>query len=303
MQRQSPGQDKRKSAGSDSARLSLEENSLPVCVSAPRELFRLTEAVEVVTAKVVQKHSADDEHSGGEDSESFRPWEGHHDWPFGESCWPECESETWREALGALNDAIDTDSELQPSLPETLPLLQRLGVLAQYLMLFLRSIPEGIVTEEVWYQIDAYFVDNVRAKRKIPGEEEKMAIQELLHEAPAGHAVSFILVTSMLERMVQEMTTAAPSRVSMSSQQDDAVPPMSPKRPGVGALRRMTGLGRLPAAAPTDDLPDARGHALAKLFGGAMVRLPSGLGERNRPSVERRRERFVTMFLTTAAET
>ncbi|OQO03597.1 hypothetical protein B0A48_10262 [Cryoendolithus antarcticus] len=262
----------------DSPRISLQD--APVRFSAPRELFRLTEVVEELSGRVV----AEWEMTSNEDS-GKPPWVGHPSWPFEEACWTEKGTEQWNEALSDACDALDSDKPLEASMPGGLPKMQRLYVLAQLLLLFLEGIPEGVIPDEIWLEIEACLASTGRAKPEPNAEEQRMAISELLSQSPS-HSISFVLITSMLDRLVQEITKS-------DTKEPEAEPAATSPRRLAGPFRRMTGTGKLPTLAPREQ----SAHALAKIFAPLVAPVPTSGGDKARSTHERRRVELMELFL------
>lgn len=259
----------------NSSRVSLD--SAPVRFSAPRELFRLTEAVEELSARVVAEH----EMTASEDSP--RPlWQDYPAWPFEEAAWAEKGTEQWNSAMSDVCNALDEDEPLEASMPDTLPKLQRLYVLANFLLMFLGGIPDGIVTEDQWPAIDTYLSDMEKAKRKASVEEERNALQEALSQS-SPHSISFVLITSMLDRLIME--------VHHSSRPKEE-PPTSPTRMSM-PFRRMTGLGKVPAAPEREQAA----RALAKVFAPVVVRAGNASSDKSRAQQEKRKIELLEAFL------
>ncbi|KAK5166331.1 uncharacterized protein LTR77_008592 [Saxophila tyrrhenica] len=280
LQNQRPDSSKRGGGGSGSGAASPVMGDEPVRFSAPRELFRLTETVEELVARVVAEW---DMTSSDADS-AEAPWSHHPGWPFEESGWSERGTETWDDALSDACDALDSDQPLEASLPPELPKMQRLYVLASLLLTMLENMPDGIVTSTLWTRIDHLLSENEKTKRKLTLEEQRTAIEEILSSSPS-HSISFILLTSMLGRISQEIAGASKSR-------DE--PPVSPTRKNASPFRRMTGsLGRLPETSHAELAAEAWGH----VFGKAMVRLPGQGGKKGFGVQERRRLEMMRMFL------
>jgi phosphatidylinositol-bisphosphatase len=292
LQRQRPDSSKgvqtashgRQSSGSvgsgSSSRVSLENS--PVRFSAPRELFRLTEAVEELSARVVAEH----EMTASEDSP--RPlWQEYPAWPFDEAAWAEKGTEQWNDALSDVCNALDEDKPLESSMPDTLPKLQRLYVLASFLLTFLGGLTDGIVTEEQWPAVDSYLSEMEKSKRKASVEEERNALQEALSQS-SPHSISFVLITSMLDRLIME--------VHHSSRPKEE-PPLSPTRMAM-PFRRMTGLGRVPAAPEREQAA----QALAKIFAPVLVKTGNVTSDKVRTQQEKRKIELVEVFLRKDAQ-
>lgn len=279
LQRQRPDSSKTNALSSSAG-----SEEYPVRFSAPRELFRLTEAVEELSTRVIAEwdmtHPAIAEGTGAEMASA--PWSVHPGWPFEEECWAERTTSQFQDALGDACDALDSDRPLEASLPLELPKMQRLYVLASLLMLFLRSMPDGIVTEDLWGKIEIYLSESDKAKMKRSKEDERTPIQEVLAQAPS-HNISFILITSMLERISQE--------IASTLKQEE--PPLSPGKSSVGALRRMAALGTLPAA----PVEEENSNAMARRFADVVIRAPVASGEKARVVRERRKHEVMKIFL------
>jgi phosphatidylinositol-bisphosphatase len=257
------------------------ENS-PVRFSAPRELFRLTEAVEELSARVVAEH----EMTASEDSP--RPlWQEYPAWPFDEASWAEKGTEQWNDALSDVCNALDEDKPLESSMPDTLPKLQRLYVLASFLLTFLGGLTDGIVTEDQWPAVDSYLSEMEKSKRKTSVDEERNALQEALSQS-SPHSISFVLITSMLDRLIME--------VHHSASRPKEEPPLSPTRMAM-PFRRMTGLGgRVPAPAAPER--EQAAQALAKIFAPVVVRSSvNASSDKVRTQQEKRNIELVEVFL------
>jgi phosphatidylinositol-bisphosphatase len=261
-----------------SSRVSLDD--APVRFSAPRELFRLTEAIEELSARVVAEH----EMTASEDSPAPL-WQDHPAWPFEEACWAERGTEQWDEALSEVCNALDEDLQLEASMPETLPKLQRLYVLSSFLLIFLDGLTDGIVTAEQWPAVDDYLSDLEKSKRKTSVDEQRTALQEALSQS-SGHSISFVLITSMLDRLVQEVHN------SSRPKQEPPLSPISPTRMAL-PFRRMTGLGRVPAAPEREQAA----VALAKVFAPVVIKTGNSPTERVRAQQEKRKIETLEVFL------
>ena len=264
----------------NSSRVSLD--SAPVRFSAPRELFRLTEAIEELSARVVAEH----EMTASENSPS-PVWQDHPAWPFDDTCWTERGTEQWDEALSEVCNALDEDLPLEASMPAERPKLQRLYVLASFLLIFLDGLTDGIVTEDQWPAIDSYLSDLERSKRKASLDEQRTALQEALYQS-SGHSISFVLITSMLDRLVQDVRHSSTPKPE---------PPLSPTRMAM-PFRRITGLGRTPAAPEREQAA----QALAKVFAPLVIRSSDSPSDRTRMQQDKKKIETLEIFLKKDAE-
>lgn len=268
------------SRSGNSSRVSLD--SAPVRFSAPRELFRLTEAIEELSARVVAEH----EMTASEDSPPPL-WQEFPAWPFDESCWAERGTEQWDEALSEVCNALDEDLPLEESMPDTLPKLQRLYVLSSFLLIFLDGLTDGIITEDQWPAIESYLSELERSKRKASLDEQRTALQEALSQS-SGHSISFVLITSMLDRLVQDVHHSSRSKPE---------PPLSPGRMAM-PFRRMTGLGRVPAAPEREQAA----QALAKIFAPVVIKAGNPATDKLRSQQEKKKIETLEVFLKKDAQ-
>ncbi|KAK4570086.1 hypothetical protein LTR86_003056 [Recurvomyces mirabilis] len=290
LQGQKPGGKSRSSRLSTSSSGSANERpvspSLEQVSSAPRELWKLTAAVEDLSARVIAEwemtHPAEDADSG----ESVAPWRKHPGWPFDEQCWVERGTTQWQDALGDALNALDCDEALEAALPADMPKIQRLYVLADLLLVFLKEMPDGVITSEQWDEIELLLTEIEKNKTKPSREEQKTAVQEILAQQPS-HNISFIFITSMLERIMQE---------TASTKKQDEVPSSPGKKSGT--LRRLAGLGKLPAVASSED--EGSANAFAQLFASAAIRSKVVGGEKVRVVQEKRKGEVLALFLRKA---
>lgn len=252
----------------------------PVRFSAPRELFRLTAAIEGLSTRVI----AEWDMIAPDESTDAAPWVKHHGWPFDEQAWSERDTPEFATAIGEACNALDEDTSLEASLPPEMPRAQQLHVLSSLLLLFLTSMSVGVVTPELWTKIEAHLLETEKSKRKPSIEEQRTAIQELLATSPS-HNISFILITSMLDRILQEVCGASRSK-------DE--PPLSPTSKVGGTLRRVT--GAFGKSADTSHREQAIA-AWSRIFGDAMVRVSTASGKKPSSAQERRKRELLELFL------
>lgn len=186
-----------------------------VRLSAPRELFRLTEAISDLTERAVAEWSM----TKGE-SEEEAPWVSGPlgtGWPFEPDTWT-LQDPSQRSVLSAsVRESLDTNQSLTTIFAPEVPSLQRLEVLSATLLTFLNSLSDGIVTASVWQEMEQQMIAREKAKAPPRSWEETQAwVLESLAYSPA-HSVSFTFVTFMLARIVNEVAPV-PSIAPQSSQ-------------------------------------------------------------------------------------
>ncbi|TKA66537.1 hypothetical protein B0A49_07482 [Cryomyces minteri] len=266
----------------------------PVKWSAPRELFRLTEGVEDLVERAIAEWDMVRSHEM-----EGAPWELHAAWPFAEESWTLTDSQTRDKLRGEVIEALDTDTPFEAAFPQEIPPMQRLEILSEVLLLFLRSLTDGVITETVWATLEPKLTAYEKAKTQPPLEVQRGVVQELLSSEPY-HNISFILITSMLARIDSEITssTRSPehtvqSRTSTSSRASLEAPTST--RPKA-TLRRKTW-----SRQAVEHQDDRRCH-LALIFSEAMIRAPEVTKEKDRDFLRHRKARVVEMFLPSDAD-
>lgn len=274
-------------AGAQKSSSSHDEED-PVRSSAPRELFRLTEAIEELGVRVVAEwnmtNSGTPTMDSADSSPSVKiaPWDENAAWPFAEECWTERTTTHWTEAMSEACNALDEDKPLEPSLPEDLPRIQRLYVLSSLLILFLTSMPDGVLPIEIWPNVESFLQEKEKIKMKPSNEDQRTAIQEILSQSPS-HSISLVLITTMLERMIVE-------RAGMDRLQDEM--PSNPKK-AAGALKKIATFGRVPQAPQKEQAAPA----LAKVFADPLIRAQTVGGDKARSAQQRRKADMIEIFL------
>lgn len=295
------------------------ENQLPVRFSAPRELFRLTEAIEELSTRVVAEwemiHDVPPATPTTSTSPTPRtstssaktslesvsivapptaPWATYPAWPFDVEGWTQRNTADGDAALSEACNALDCDLPLEASLPDTMPRAERLYVLSNLLLIFLHSMPDGIVTSDLWTLVNAYLDGIEKSKGKRHNDDQRSAIQEIISTSPS-HSISFILITSMLERLVQEVSG---SKRLLFDEAASTATPLSPTKKAFGGLKKIaTWKGKPSPVLAGSDSGRLHARALANVFAPAVIRLPEG-NEKSRGVVEKRRVEVLELFLT-----
>lgn len=193
-----------------------------VRLSAPRELFRLTEAISELAERAVAEWSM----TKGDTQSEQPPWaaEPHGaGWPFLPETWTLKSREERIPLLVSVYESLDTNEALTANFAPEVPSLQRLEILAETLQVFLHSLSDGIVTPSVWHNLEQQILAREKSKLPPPSWEEAQAwVLESLAYSPA-HSVSFTFVTFMLARIANEVAPASPPLNAAEAQ------PQSPK--------------------------------------------------------------------------
>ena len=249
--------------------------------SAPRELFRLTESVEDLVERTLAEW---DMTSSGNDRP---PWKNNAGWPFAEGSWYITSSAT-RDALRPMiYEALDCDQPFESAFDIKIVPMQRLETLAGTLIVFLRSLEDGIITGGLWEKLESGMVARERAKQQLSLEDERTWVLEILSSAP-NHNVSFVLLTSMLSRIAVEIANSIkPSGTPRSSVELPASPKVS--------VRRKT-LSQIPEVARMQLI----NKNFAAIFSEEMIKVPE-LGkekEKEKRLREERMMRVIEIFLS-----
>lgn len=177
-------------------------------LSAPRELFELTEIVQDLAQRAV----AEWEMTHANDA-STPPWKQSHGdgWPFDLQTWTMNTSQERSELLASAREALDTGDTLCSLFPEKISTLHRLEVLAETLLTFLGSLQDGIIASEIWAQLDSHM--NTAGKSASSDADPQSWILEILSATPL-HNVSFTFITFMLCRIANEIAPVSSSSTS-----------------------------------------------------------------------------------------
>ncbi|PYI00800.1 phosphatase family protein [Aspergillus sclerotiicarbonarius CBS 121057] len=193
---------------------SKDQKNIPgVPLSAPRELFRLTEAISEMSERAIAEWSM----TRSEAEEDTPPWMKEplgFGWPFEPETWTLRDKDERSRLLSCAREALDTNNDFSAVFSPEVTSLQRLEILSETLLAFLRSLKDGIVTATVWQNLDQQILS--RERTKIPSlswEDSQAWVLENLAFSPA-HSVSFTFVTFMLARIANEVapTSSIPNR-------------------------------------------------------------------------------------------
>jgi hypothetical protein len=253
-----------------------------VCWSAPRELFKLTEAMELLTDRVIADSNMLDN--------AHLPLEAP-GWPFSEQSWMLKDKSAREIRKGFVLEALDSDKNLSASFPPEIPSREKLETMAEVLLLFVGSLTDGIITEPLWTNLDRDIAAR-GAKQLTDTDEIKNWVLDALSVSP-NHNISFVFLTSMLCRVASEL---AP--VPKFSWKENVA---GSARSSMDTVRRsLSWKGKLPPL-PSDPgvvRRQAVEKAYAEVFTGAIFRGPMGqIKEKERRAVEEKRREILEAFL------
>lgn len=164
-------------------------------LSAPRELFALTETIQDLAQRAIAEWAMIHE------DVSQPPWTQEPDgtgWPFVPQAWTMDSSQGRSELLASAREALDTGASLVSHFPEEVSTLHRLEIVAETLVTFLQSLQDGIITTELWRQLESHII--TISKCGTSEADLQSWVLEILSTAPA-HNVAFTFITFMLARI------------------------------------------------------------------------------------------------------
>lgn len=293
--------------------------------SAPKELFKLIEALEVLADRALAEEQI---------LESYTIPKDKYGWPFEDFV-----AGSHEELLPAVIDILDTDRPITDAFPPEANPCQRLETVAEVLLLFLRALTDGLVSTPLWAKIEQAPIRalgqaapgataaTAATSAEAQAEEDRGAVLDVLTNAP-NHNISFVFLTTTLAKVVGEL---APLRKSGAEAVEKAATPTSPTSPtsttsgggggvpggamaaigAIGALgrrsisfRRSLTLGSASSAqaAAAEALAalerrKAREKRVAQLFGSAVCRAPAPAKEKDKKALESKQATVLELFL------
>ncbi|KUJ13017.1 phosphatase family protein-like protein [Mollisia scopiformis] len=253
-----------------------------VCWSAPRELFKLTEAVELLIERVIADSNMLENVALPKDSPG---------WPFDEHTWRLKDTKAREVWKSNVLEALDSDKVLNESFPPEIPAFEKLEIMSEILINFLRSLKDGVVPASLWDKLDADMT--ARGNKPISDIEEKKAwVLDVLSSSP-NHNISFVFLTSMLNRVAGELAPIPKSGWNPI--------PVSGTRKSLESVRRsLSWKGRAPPL-PNDPAVQQREKvekAYADIFKDVIFRFETAnLKDKERRAGEDRRKEILEAFL------
>jgi phosphatidylinositol-bisphosphatase len=248
--------------------------------SVPREIFRLTDAIEDMTERTL----AEWEMTKNEGERA--PWQDNAGWPF--IIAPTLKGEH-EEELANLYDALDCDKPFADAFQPETRTKERVEMVAEVLLTFLTSLTDGVITKSLWEKLEEGIMTRERAKQNLAPDDEKMWALEILATTP-NHNASFLLLLSFLQNIAHQIT-------DVSKPKHESTPRASidlPASPKVHVRRRT--LSRVPAVAIRQLI--VRNYAV--VFAAAMFRAKEEgkMKEKEKVASRERMVRVVELFLS-----
>lgn len=288
----------RKKAGETSCAI---PSDLDVHRSAPKELFKLVDAVEGLTDRTL----ADEGMLGSYTVPRDKPG-----WPF--------EGFVARPHEGLVSsviEALDTDRPIADAFPPEADPCQRLEAVAEALLLFLQGLTDGIVNVSLWSQVEQAPVRALgqgpatKASSYDPTEDDKSEILDILMTVP-NHNICFVFLTTTLAKVIGELAPLKRSEVDALS----TATPGSQAGGGMGAIgalsrrslslrRSITGSVSSSATTPVVEAVaslekrKARERRVAQIFGSHVCRAAMPAREKERRVLEEKQKTVIELFL------
>ncbi|KHJ31463.1 putative phosphatase family protein [Erysiphe necator] len=263
--------------------------------SAPRELYRLTEAIQSLIERVTADSNILESASLPQDAPG---------WPFDSRHWIFKNSTRRDNYLQLVIQALDTSQNLtEVFTPETLA-IEKLEVISEALLLFLSYLSDGIITHNLWLSLEQAFAD------RGPSPEEIKAWTLDILSAEPNHNISFIFLTSMLAQVVAELASVSSNSNSSNSSYQLSSKRLSNVMAFDLVLRKsmswkvkqtppQTPVSSPPLSLP-DPLPAKREQivkAMTEIFVPVIFRAVEGITERQKRNIEEKRVTILQSFL------
>ncbi|KAK2803724.1 hypothetical protein FQN51_002953 [Onygenales sp. PD_10] len=235
-------------------------------LSAPRELFRLTEAIAELSERAIAEWDMIGDNS---ESDTLPPWKSEQPgWPFEHETWAFTDTRERYHLLSYIRDALDTSAPFAPMFPPELPSRHRVELLAETLISFLKSIRGGIITEPLWKGIEQQMINREKTKSPpLPVDQAQSQILEALSSSPA-HSVSFTFLTFMLNRVANEI--APLSNTVSSTPLSPTIPKSTPslRTPSISETSLSDSIQSTPASPTSSPAPTAPAptNAISRAF-------------------------------------
>ena len=264
---------------------------LDVRCAAPKELFKLTDSLETLTERVL---------ADGQMLENF-DIPSDPGWPFAETTWKYKDKIARKAHTVSLIEALDNDNPLASAFTPETTSMERIEAVSEVLLLFLRSLTDGVVTKSIWARIEQAslptLVRPVSAQKSAPdstSEDDKSTILDILGTAP-NHNISFVFLTATLAKVIGEL---APLSHAFMEILRTGTPVRGIK--SIGFLR--SGQSKLAEATAARDRRQAKERRVAEIFSGIVCRAHMPEKEKDRKSLEDRQRALLELFLARREE-
>ncbi|GJN82999.1 phosphatase [Purpureocillium lilacinum] len=163
--------------------------------SAPKELFKLTEAIQTLAERCVADEAMLEDMKLPQDP----------GWPLDASTWSAGLME--QDAIKAgIVAALDTDVSIFEAMPVELSSAHKLELLSAVLLLFLASLVDGLVPPHLWAKLSTC-LPSLTSLPATAWPDVKNQVLDVLSTAP-NHNIAFVFLTSTVSRIASELSSA-----------------------------------------------------------------------------------------------
>ncbi|KAK1753306.1 putative PI phosphatase [Echria macrotheca] len=264
---------------------------LDVHSAAPRELFKLTEAIETLAERALADEQMLEECAIPKAA----------GWPFDESSWKHRDRPRRDIQIASIVDALDRDVAIYDTFNPEMSSVERLEIVSESMLLFLRGLTDGVITMSLWNRIEQASLASIGPAGTTPklpaddsSEDDKTAILDILSTAP-NHNITFVFLTAMLCKLVSELSPLAKSELDVLKAGNTGV--------GLGVLGRRSlsfrrgGTAQVAEALAALERRRAREKRYAEIFGSVVCRAPAPEKDKDRRISEERQRAVVELFL------
>lgn len=273
--------------------------------SAPKELFKLIEAVEILLDRTM----ADEDMLG-----SYNIPKDKHGWPFEDAVAGPHEA-----LLADVVEVLDTDRPITDAFPAEINPCQRLETVTDVLLMFLEGLVDGVISRALWSKIEQAPIralgqasttpSSTAGIRSDSSEDDRTAILDILTNAPHNN-ICFVFLTTTLAKVLAEIAPLTKSDIEVLAatrvQQTGAMGAMG----AIGALgrrslsfRRSVTLGQVATGTSTIEAVSAlerrkaRERRVAQIFGKVVCRAPIFARDKDRKVLEGKQTTVMELFL------
>lgn len=271
------------------------EGSIPydfeVHWSAPKELFKLTEALEVLTERVLADEQMLDDSSIPTDKAG---------WPF-----EDFTTDSRSEHILSVIDTLDDDRPVGSAFAPEVSSICRLETVSEVLLLFLRGLTDGIVTIPLWSRIEQASLTSLGPPSSplnaSPNEDDKTTVLDILGTAP-NHNICFVFLATTLSKLISELSPVTKAEL-------DALKAPANPRPVLGMIGRRSLSFRQNGGAPTAvalaalERRKKRERRVADIFGNVVCRAQKPAKDKDRKALGDKQRAVMELFLKRRDET
>ncbi|KAL9625355.1 MAG: hypothetical protein Q9160_000418 [Pyrenula sp. 1 TL-2023] len=177
-------------------------------LSAPRELFTLTEAIQDLIERAIAEQSMIS--SSDDVPPPWSPDSVYSGWPFDTTSFESRYSTRLPEIESLIRESLDTAHSITDSFPPDTSSIQRLEALCSTMMYFLHSLYDGIINPTLWSQIETQLTSLEKSQPKGPQPEDvQSTVQEILSQRPVA-SVCWTFIVFMLKKVLGEIAPPPP---------------------------------------------------------------------------------------------